>query len=182
LPGKGAQGPSEEAKPVMCTTDYGKWIGYGESPGCDEHSPPKNLDCGGWTGKPLGTFYSEDKESCIGARGEEGFMRQYHGCLGSSEGTVECHWRQATEATENAETNNYESRVGCAAGYALSDCNSFVYVEDGYNGECPWNVKGSGIALGGFYEKKDNEPTKCVAVGNNKDIRAQASCCRVVNS
>ena len=162
----------------VCMQLYKLVIGYGDAPGCNEHSVPESLDCGGWTGKPFGTRY-DPMTGCQTGRGEAGYIAQRMGCAGSTKGSMTCMWEEAQYAVLNSNTMQWHSRVECPDGYALADCNGFV---DAVNFQQCSHISGQhqrGISYGAFYSHTDEKSTACIAVGSKNDIRAQASCCRI---
>jgi len=73
----------------------------------------------------------------------------------------------------------YSSTARCSAGYAMVDCNSFIY--KGID-MCWPNWENYGVSYGGYVEHSAMSGTQCVARGSWMYIRAQARCCAVYNA
>merc|ERR1712129_369755 len=176
------RGPVDGSSAVLCTTYYGQWIGYGDEPGCNQHAAPADLDCGGWTGQPLGTRYDPEL-GCQTGRGEAGYIAQRMGCAGSTQGSLMCMWQDATYAVLNSATMQWHNRMECPIGFAMADCNGYIVHADVHT--CTDGVDAPhhrGVSFGAFYSHTDQDNTACVAVGSESDIRAQASCCRIADT
>ena len=108
---------------------------------------------------------------CNAQRNDDGYFWVLPYCV-AKENVEECYTKQAEDTVFVEELGIYETRIGCDAGYEMTDCTSFVQQNPAV---CVWGSADDGLweNHGAWLQGED-----CVAHGTLQENVAQAVCCK----
>ena len=90
---------------------------------------------------------------------------------------LRCESVASMDAEKDDDSGNYVSSVQCPVKTVMFDCNSFL---NGRTSDCTTPSANTGSLFGEcYYKKRKKSKVYCIATGDNKSVRAQATCCEL---